>query len=216
MKLHIKVDGLDAFKATLSDTEKRQIPFATANALNAVLRDGQEAVRAGFKRTFTLRRPDFINREGAKRIGPAASKSRLFVTFGTSDRADFLDKFETGEDKRPRFGGRSLAVPIQVRLNKRGIVPKGQRPRALTTLKSRFFAVREGDTDPRARHLADAPGIYGRFGRRRERLRLMYSLTPEGQIDPVLNFARTAERAVREKWTDRFAEAFAKALKTAR
>jgi hypothetical protein len=216
MKLHIKVDGLDAFKSTLSDTEKRQLPFATANALNAVLRDGQEAVRAGFKRTFTLRRPDFINREGAKRIGPAASKSRLFVTFGTSDRADFLDKFETGEDKRP-VGGRNLAIPAEVRPNKRGIITRANRPRALIDRPSRFFPVRSDDMDPRVQHLTAAPGIYGRFGgKRKPRLRLMYAFEQSATIDPVLQFVRNAERAVTAKWTDRFAESFARALKTAR
>lgn len=217
IRTHIQVKGLEEVRRAVTDVQRKQIPFATANALNAVLIDAQTALRdREFDHAFKLRRPDFIYREGAKRLGPAARKDRQFVTLGTSDRADFLDKFTTGGIKHPTQG-RTVAVPGQVRRNKRDLITKGNRPRSLLDKKSRFFAVHAEDRDPRVAHLTSAPGIYGRFGgKRKPRLRLMYGLERGVKIAAVLHYARTVERTVNEKWSDRFAEAFRKALTSPR
>jgi hypothetical protein len=215
VNIYVRVDGLDAFRKTLDDVAARQLPFAASRAINALGLEFQRRQRATLQDTFTLRRPDFIAREGVKRLGPAARKERLFVTFGTSDRASFLDKFETGESKRPREG-HSLALPVSVRRNKRDIVPRTQRPRQLLDKGSQKQGAGSVFRVPQGTSARLMPGLYQRAGRGgRESLRFLWAFKPTTPVPASLHFERTA-RAVMAEWPDHFAREFAAALRSAK
>lgn len=223
MTIRIQVDVAPLTKR-LTDLEQKQLPFALANAVSLVATGKvrgmsmagsvQERERARLASAFTLRRPEFILREGVKVLDGFATKARPSITLGPSARADFLDKFEAGGVKRP-ISGRSLAVPVDVKRNKRDIVTRANRPRALLAKTGKFFIVRPGDASPRARHLA--PGIYQRLGHGgRANVRLLYALTPEVHVDARLHFVDTATAAVRARWGEAFALAMADAIRTAK
>lgn len=223
MTLRVQIDTT-ALAKNLTALEKTQMPYAIATAINLVATgktrglsmagSAQQAERDRLAAVFTLRRPDFVQKQGVKVIGGFATKASPSITLGVDPKADFLDKFESDRVKRARKPGGLLAIPVDVKPNRRGIVTTANRAGNLVTRNpSRFFVVRPNSSDPRTRHLT--PGIWGRFGRG-QRLRLMYAFETEVPIVPVLAYARTIEKAVTEKWTEAFALAFADALRTAR
>jgi hypothetical protein len=211
--LELHVNALDVI-STLDNIAVRQIPFATAKALNKTALDFQQAERERLRLFFTLRRPDFIERQTVKLLRPAdggsyyATKGNLSATIGNDPKADFMAKFEEGGEKTATDGG-DIAIPIDARTNKRDIVLAAQRPKALfASSPETTFAIRPGDQS----HLT--PGIYQRTAD--HHVRFMYELEPEVRIDPLLGFEETAEQVVQERWAINFSEAFENALATAK
>lgn len=213
--IRMQLAGLDAVRRTLSDVDQQQIPFAAKNALNAIGLKAQKVERARMAAVFTLRRRDFIEKQGVK-IMQFATKDRLSLTIGVDSKADFLDKFEAGGTKRARKSAGLLAVPINARRNKADIVTAGQRPRALLDRLGERTGAGSAFIVKRAQG-ALGPGIYLRTGRGGHGdPRLMFELRPSARIQPVLQFARTVTLTAREEWPHAFALALRDALKTAR
>ncbi len=106
----------------------KNIEFGTAVGLTKTAKEAQAAVVGALKGTFTLRGKWFEqNMKHGIKIKPATRDKPQAIVHTA---ADWLEPHETGKDKHAR-GGR-VAVPTdQVRRNKRLIIPKGQRPRAL-------------------------------------------------------------------------------------
>jgi hypothetical protein len=196
--------------STLDNLATAQIPFALSKALNAVGNDFQADERARFDAIFSLRRQEFIFRQGVKRLGGAATKANPSITFGQDPRADFLGKFEMGGPKTA-IGGGNIAVPIDVRRNKLDIVTAANRPKALFDNNPDVFEIKPGDGNTRL-----AAGIYQRVGRGKRFLKKLYALEKSVPIAPVLGFELQAQQTVARQWPIRFGEAFAFALNTAR
>ncbi len=199
--LSITVDHAAVTRA-LGDLQ-RQIPFATAKALNDVANDAQRAIQGGLAQRFTLRRPDFILRT-IKRERPAdfASKTSLVATVRVDPRRDILAKFEEGGTKAP-VSGRAIAIPTsQVRRTKAQLVQKSQRPRALLA-SGRAFS-KDGK-------------LLVRVGRgAKALLRAAYIFKPAVRIPRRLGFVETATATVDRQWESRASEAVARAVATMR
>jgi hypothetical protein len=198
----------------LSALEQSQIPFATSLALNNLAKLAQGEIRAHYKTIFDLRRPDFIEKQGAK-IMQFATKRDPVVTLGVDPKADFLSKFETGGERPKR--GTHIAIPSLVRRNKRDIVTKGNRPRALIQRLGKkkgaggVFVVGKDSADLRQ------PGIYQRTGRGgRGGTKLLYAFETSAQIPASLQFVQIAQRTAETQWASEFEKALAQALRTAR
>ena len=190
----------------------RQVAFATSRALNLTALDFQAEERRHIRRVFTLRRASFIEKQGVKIKGGFATKRRLHVTIGVDDKASFLTKFEDQHTKRAS-AGKHVAIPQQVRRNKKDIVTKGNRPRALKG-KPKVFKV--GDS-PTARTAHLEPGLYQRMGgKRNPTLRLLYLLRGQVRIRPVLHYQRNATKVVQDRFDKHFPRELAYALRTAR
>lgn len=114
--------------AKLMAAAARQVPFATANGLNATVKDVQTEQRKVMSRNFAIRRQDFIEKHGVK-IMEFANKTKLVTVIGNDPKANFLTKFEDGGEKRAR-AGRNLAVPRGVKRNKRDIITPANRPKS--------------------------------------------------------------------------------------
>jgi hypothetical protein len=211
--LDIRVNALDVI-STLDNIAVRQLPFATAKALNKTALDFQQAERERLRLFFTLRRPSFIERQTVKLLRPAdgasyyATKGNLSVTIGNDPKADFMAKFEEGGEKTATDGG-EIAVPIDARPDKRGIILAGDRPKALFAEHAdTVFEITSGATS----HLI--PGIYERTAD--HHVRFMYELEPEVHIDALLGFEETAQQVVDDRWAINFSEAFENAMATAK
>lgn len=184
-----------------------QLPFATSKAINDTAKDFQKAETEHIFSIFTVRREQFAQR--AVKIKPFASKHKLEAIVsidppGGKARADIFAKFETDEQKRPR-DGRHLAIPIRARRIKAGIVPKAQRPRALSGKRNVFvLGVRRGRLPP---------GIYRRA---RQGLELLYIFKTVVPLPPDLDFIKTVEEVVPKRFPVNFSRAFGFALRTAR
>lgn len=194
-----------------------QFRYAVQQALNATALDIQTAERARLGAEFTLRRKDFIERQGAK-IKRFATKAVPSVEIGVDPKADFLAKFETGGTKTPRAGS-DLAIPEGVRRNKADIVTRGNRPRALLDRLGKkagaggVFIVKPGQTN--RGHLS--PGVYRRDGRGgRGGVTELFNLVHSARVDNRLHFVDTARRVIANRWEPNMIAAMAKALASAR
>lgn len=147
------------------------------------------------------------------KIKPFANKRRLSATvqiepLGGQRTADILAKFEEGGTKRPREG-RHLAVPIEARRTKRGIISRAQRPRAF-----QFREIGKSIVGLKRTFLIPRVGIFQRRGKRK--VRLLYASERTVPIPAALGFVENATRVVRVMFRRRFRKAFQQAVRMAR
>lgn len=212
MSVTIRIDTAKTV-ANLTALAQSQIPFATARAITQTGLDFQKAEQARFDQQFTLRRPDFIKKQGVKLIGGIATKAKPSITFGVDPKASFLDKFETGQEKTPTRG-QFLALPTDVRKNKRDLISPSNRPRALiarlqgTSGAGGVFVLRQ-------QRGKLAPGIYQRTGRGGRGVKILFAFEQQAKTPPVLDFAATFKRIVDQRWAINFHSALADAIRTA-
>lgn len=200
--LQSKLDGIVA---------KQQFPFALSLAINQTGLQFQQAERQRLASLFTLRRQDFIFKQGVKRLGPAATKRNPSVTFGVDPKASFLDKFEFGGLKKPT-GGTFLALPTDVKRNKRDIITAGNRPKALI----QRLADKKGTGGVfvlKVQRGKLAPGIYQRTARG---VKELFAFERDAKTPKVLEFADTFQKIVRTNFPANFDKALAQAIATAK
>lgn len=217
----ITLDPSD-FTGELDDFARRQLPFATALALNSVGFDFQNAQQLGMDRRFTLRRKAFIEQGIYFPRDQRADyrKGQMHATVSIEPKRDFLTKFQQGGWKRPRSSSR-LAVPAEARRTKAGIVAKSER---IGELQIRLHGrgpkatVGRGLKRTFSIRLPDGRGyIFRRTGKgKRSDLRLLYIFRPRVPIPASLEFYETAEATARARFPDAFATAFARAMRTAK
>lgn len=202
----------------LTQIGREQLPFSAAQAINNTLKDLQLEEQRDLRNAFVLRRPDWAMR--SVKIVQFANKRTLSGTLaisppGAPDRAGILAQHEQGRSglKTPK-DGRSVAIPVNVRRNKRDIVTKANRPRAMIEkgkAKGKVFVVRQGDRS----HLPE--GVYRRGGSaKRPKLTMMYALELRVRLPRTLRFYAIARKVVPERLARQFELALVAALKTAR
>lgn len=179
------VQSLERFK-------RDQLPFATASALTASAKDGQQEVQRQLGGRFTIRRK-WVER--GVRI-QAATKRR--PTAAVFSRDDFMLKQERGSVER------RVSIPEGVRRNRRTVVSRGRWPGAL--LKRPDVFVRRL---PRG-----AKGVFRRM--KSGRLKLLWVIEDVARVEPRWGFVNTVRKKVAKNWEKNFGRALARALRTAR
>lgn len=164
----------------------KQIPFATARALTWTAQDGQREVRRELPHHFVLR-----NRFLEQSVGITAAtklKWTSVVGFRTSSNrsTDFMNLQQDGGLKTPKR--RVIAVPVNARRNKKQLIPKGQKPKAVLKKKNTFIG------EPNGRML----GIYQRQGH--HKLTMLYRLIPAADIKQRLGMDKTVDRVVKQRF----------------
>lgn len=206
MKITVSVDrsafgrsGAKSFKENM-----RQLPFATALALTRTVQDAQAEVRRELPSRFTLRN-DWV----AKGIRiERATKQTLEASIFSVD--DFMILQEKGGTKTPQ--GRSLAVPLDARTNKRGIITAANRPTALRSKPGVFRATIRG-----------LDGLWQRVKLSKKRrtlgertLKLLYVFKPSVPIKARFGFLDTVRKIVTQRFPRQFELALKQAIRTAR
>lgn len=228
--ISIKLDGADALISKLSDLERRQLPYAMKLGVNRTAEEVQAAQSAHLGKAFTIRRP-WVQQYGIKIAkGDFATKDKASVTIQVNPDADFLIKFQEGEQKRPR-DGHSLAIPIEARRNKADIVQASQRPRAFQfTSASSSVASRttiyKGNKRTFMLQKPDGSGvIFQRMGRavkgqkrtgRDPNLKLLYILQPSAPTPPSLEFFQIGTRVAQDRFAVNLQGMLAYAIRTAK
>lgn len=234
MQIEIKTD-LKAWSKSMSDIQKKQLPFAIATALTAT------AGRAGLDWQDEMRKrldrptPFTVNSVAVK----PARKSNLVATVLVKDIAsNYLEPFVDGG---PHFlgGKRGLLTPKNVPLNAYGNLSKGK----LAALKARqgvFIGPvtfkngqtingvwQRGQVGTRRGRLLRA-GKYGTKGANNLKsnaakgltalttLKLLIRFNDPQPVKQRLDFQGRAEAAVRKHFEAEFAKAFTHALATAK
>lgn len=184
----------------------KQIDFGTAVGLTETAKQGQKAVQSALPGTFTIRGSWWqqSNKFGIK-IKPA-KKTDLSSEVRT--QADWLEMHEKGGTKTARGG--SLAIPTEnVRRNKRQIIPRAQRPRAL---KNTFVL-----NTPKGRVLFQRfKRKVGTYNGKPTRIKALYALEPRARIRRQSTFHDPIEKVVRRDRGDNIRKGIARAFATMR
>lgn len=209
--MRVEMELRDRAGPFLTDVQKRQIPFATKEALNATALDFQKAQRARLGTIFTLRRKAWAER--SIKISPFATKSSPLVRIaveapGDKSRSDILGKFETDTSKVAKQG--TLAVPVEARRTKAGLVQERDKPRRVIDEGRAFIRKVGGRTFIFERLKSRTAKKLGRA------IRLLYTLVRAVPIKPELEFVKTARKTVGDRWGFNFRKAFEKAMRTAK
>lgn len=238
LSVRVRADVRQARRA-LDDYQRRQLPFATAKAVNATLLDVQAAARAHVHQTYQVRRAAFLDQ--LVKISQFATKARPVGVVGIQgpnanpSRGDLLAKFEAGGTKTAREG-RTVALPIRNGAVQGAIIPVSRRPKALLgddaerrayiERASRRGKKRAAPAVPRplrrsrafvVRTASGTGAILERVGRGKgSQLRVLYGLATRTRVAASLQFGTTATRVVRARFRQHLAEQLAQALATAR
>lgn len=232
MEIWLDVRSLVRFT---QETE-RQFPFAASKAVNDLALETQDIQRRHDRSIFTARRGDWLDKN--VKVG-FATKQRVIATVaivapGDAGKSDILGKFERGGDKRSIGSHGLVAIPMQAKRSKAGVIPKEQRPKALQlrdTTPAGDKMLGKGRSRSFILQMANGErGIFQRVSSRsRDKRRLgrrllgldpniilIYWLQPSVKIRPELRLTQHAHEVARRSWADRFTLRFAEAMRTAR
>lgn len=226
--ISITVD-VEQFTRSMDELQHRQLPFAMSKALNAVALDVQTRERERLREVFTIRRSAFADR--SVKITHFATKAHQYVTIGItalgkdSTAPNVFNKFEEDVVKTP-FGNHGIAVPIKDHHVRRGILPNNQKPKAFRLHREGSRVV--GDKGTYVVKLSDGRELLlqrkdlgvraaKKAGRgTKADSTLLFIFVPRVKINPNLKFVPSADEVVARLWQQRFGEAFALAMSTAR
>lgn len=183
----------------LNDVARRQIPFATSLAINEVLGDirknWEKALRKGLDRPTPFTMKAFAMRRATKR-------SLTGAVFAKRIQNDYLTRLEDGGTRQPKR--RAILVPVGLRLNKYGNMPRGAVKR--TVAKPKTFSGR-----PKGR---SAAGIWER--RAGNKLRLLIHYADRARYSSRLKLIPGAAKTATARLPGAMLKAMRRALGSAR
>lgn len=192
----------------------KQLPFARAMALTRTAKDVQkEIISNGLPGAFTVRGNWFLPRNAFGVKVTAATKTNPVAKVGTN--ADWIEIHETGGTKRP--AGASLAVPTaEVKRNKKDIIARSQRPRALRD--AFVINTRKGRLLVRRTYMNRSGNFTGRKLKKSlgSRLQVLYGLEPSVKIRKRSGFIAPAKKEIDRRLMKNFMDSLEFAFRTAR
>jgi hypothetical protein len=227
---------LRPFSAAFKALVEKQWPFATANAINATARDVQNAGRNRVTQALTIapsrvefmrRMIEFPSSHRATKRNPSAT-----VGIGVTQRASRGPTGQRGAMLiRHEFGGsntRTSADPFYVptddlRATDHSLIPAAMYPanlrlaskRSVTTYlaaqtkgKRRTFVIRSVN--------ANATGIYQRYGKRPDEIRMIWRYENRITLKPRLRFIETATKVAQARFEENWSVALHHAIRTAK
>lgn len=215
----IKVDTAAAIRGIV--TVFRQLPYATAQALNRTANDFQRVQQEAVLRDFTVRQRTFVLNAIKRLPGQDfATKDKLEATVRIDPQRNQLAKFEAGGEKHAIQGQDYVAIPLEgIKRTKRDLVPRRfypsvfkpfvDQPNGISIGQQRTFIVPTK---------GDARLLLQRFGgsRGRRGVRPLYLFVHAVPIDARLHFHDHAIATFRSSWPTNFRDAWLQALRTAR
>lgn len=196
MDLGLRRD-LDQVIGNLNRFERKQLPFATSLALNTVAKDAQR--RAQRQMRLDLDRPTRFTIQGVavKRSSKRNLESAVFIK---EIQAEYLKYQVDGGTRRPKK--RAVVVPVKVRLNKFGNIPR-KKIKALLT-RDDVFVVRD----------SKAAGIYQRM--KSGKLKMLVAFESKAEYEKRFPFGSVIVKEAQTRMPPALRQALRKALATAK
>ena len=208
MKLSLKHD-IGKLTKTLSDIQKKQIPFAASQAINDTLFNIQRETKKQMPRK--LDRPTRYTL-GAFRVNKA-SKRKLKGQVYLHDSRRYLEWQIEGGTRRN--GAKKIGVPFNATLNQYGNIPA--RKRGLIKNKNQFIATIKGITGVWERGNYDRKGKFRSNGKSKATaVKLMVAFEVDVQYKKRFPFYKIAEGVARNQFPRYFKRRLERALETAR
>lgn len=205
MKVNIKSNIKEVTKWT-TNVQKKQVPFATAMAINKTLGIGKNNRMKGLDREMQKQMVKKLDRPMARTTKAfyriPARKTSLIGVLGFTDWANkFMQYLVFGGVRNPE--GSKVGVPYEqnIKLNKFGNI--AGRKSGLIKKKTQF--------------ISNIKGIDGVWERQKDRsAKLLVAFKNSVTYKAMFPFYKIAEKYTQSKFSKNFAEAFAKALKSAK
>ncbi|MCH7948392.1 MAG: hypothetical protein IIC66_11400 [candidate division Zixibacteria bacterium] len=195
MEISVKFD-VKKLTRSLSRLQRKQIPFATAIALNDTAFQAKKLAVKAMPRFID--RPTPATKRGLFIV--KAKKTRLIAIVGFKAFVWEYMKYQVLGGTRSATG-KKIAVPSRTaRLNKYGNIP-GRRS---GLIKKGYFFAKAGGT----------LGVFKPSGKRK--VKLIAILTDQATYKPRYPFHRIIERAVKKRFKPNFEKSLARAMLTAR
>ena len=234
MKISLRTN-IKQLTKNLDALAKKQVPFATAQALNALAKHVALVEKKNIKTVFPTARPFTVNSVSTK----LARKDNLTATIDLRPiAASYLRPFEFGGPHTPIQGNNDILDPIQQKVNTYGNIPRGTyaklkarkdvfegrpkgRPNAPYGLWQRpFIREQQKDVSPtvkirrkmRNRHAQKIPAGANTTGK----LRLLILIANPLDTKQRLNWHALAQGCVKARWKREFDVAMKQALATAK
>lgn len=218
----------------------RQIPFATAQALNEVAQEFQNYQRIHQELTFTIREKQFfrfaVKRRKQDNASPKNLESTIWIDdtvrrekgFGSSRRPDIWERLQFDQVRKPKKGNKFLAVPTDnVERNARGLIKRKDWTKTPTgEFGKRMFVVgfKSGDA-----------GVFRRIGRRQRafikptagaarpgslredpNVEFLYVLKKATPLKPEFNYFENAQFVFNRRWPSAWERKLVAAFRTIR
>ncbi|WP_227459302.1 hypothetical protein [Cupriavidus pauculus] len=195
-----------AFQRSLDEFARKQMPFATAQALNAVALRVRDAERENMVKRLDRPTPFTVNSVAVQR----ATKAKLQATVFVKDiAARYLEPYELGGVNK--LDGRALIKPVAQRLNQYGNLPR-TTVRRLAARKNVFV----GKVKTKA---GTVDGVWQRTKAvrgKRAGLQLLVKFEDAHKTQAVLGYRAVAAKTVAASFGRELNAAFARALASAR
>jgi len=206
----------------------KQIPFATAVALNKTALDAQRYEQAHIMRVFTVRAQRWMSRQVKHK--PRATKRKQWTKLaidppGGRNKAGVIGQFEQAHQKTPRR--RHIAIPSMAKRTGSGRIRSAQRIAGFNF--RRVGGSWHGDKRTWIIENGPSAGIYQRMGAKRKkrakrgtsnrakgRYKMLYAFASSVPIDNRLKFDRNIRRTVHKQYPVQFSAAWREAMRTAR
>ena len=127
LNLNVKSD-VDKLTRSLTGLLEKQVPFATAQALNAVAKKVQQAEQQNIRKTLTKPTPFTLNSVGVSKASKSNPVAKVYIK---DIAAKYLNPYEVGG--LHQLPGKALLNPKAIKLNQYGQLPRA----ALAALKAR-------------------------------------------------------------------------------
>lgn len=203
----IQVDDKRVRRA-LKDLARSGAPRALADALNRTAFEIREAAgdqvgkalefKSGSTKSFLANPKSFlVDRASPNQLEAGVfAKDRAAAVLAIHEKGGTV----TDDDGRTLSLGDKVAIPVSVKPNARGRVPKSKTPSALLG-SGRAFISKSG------RALVERKG-----GRKNPRYEVAYALVDQFEDDPRLGFLRTAEQVILRVFPEKVQRALEKLL----
>lgn len=196
------------FTRGLTNTQKRQIPFATARALTRTAQAGQKDIQEAIPNIFNTTKKWWLKQQPTGIKIKPAKKTDLEAVIYT--RAYFAKLQEQGGIKTSYQGG-GILVPTER-------VPKyGRKSGGAAKVIAGKKILRRGGKANASPFLTMKSGHKGVFRRKSKKtVELLYTFTPRASIQPRFGFHRLAMQSAKKHFGKEFHKSLKSALRTAR
>lgn len=198
--------NIKQFMKDLDRTAKKQMPYATSKAINAVAKAAEKEIN---KQIGTLDNPTPLTKKSTFVKPSHKRQNPIEAIVGVKDiQAEYMQYPEYGGVSKPKKGG-AKPVPSTAHKNKYGNLPRGKIKRLLAKKDKYFSGKPKGHTLP--------SGVYKRLGRKgRANIQMVAVWKEETKHTPQIRIGERVRLRVERDFSKILRREFRKAMDSAK
>lgn len=206
MRIEINISReLKKLNRTLGEIKAKQLPHATAKALNQLALESRPIIQDEFEKNLDVKKKSMLRRaiqvEFANKIDFPYAQSVVGVIDTFSFLADHVEGMQ-----RKAMNTHGKAIPQAINRSSNGSVPKSQRPGVLLRRKGVFTIVANNGREIIAK----------KDDSEKSGMKILYTFSPSVTIKKTVEFESNVTRFVDSKFDKILGEQLARAIKSAK